>query len=204
LQDQAVSAATTLEWRTGNVARVAFVLADAPPHDQNLQDTIEAALGLRRLGVRLYGLAASGALESAEYMMRLVSLITGARYAWLTDDSGIGDGHAEPKVICYQVTRLDQLLIRVLKSELLGRRMEADESEILREVGGQVKGICLVDVDPGETSDLPIQIIGEGADLFGADGGGFKTADEGSSGCYMKGLTTAWLTVAAAMLHWTW
>eukprot|EP00592_Proboscia_alata_P016243 CAMPEP_0194393150 /NCGR_PEP_ID=MMETSP0174-20130528/123138_1 /TAXON_ID=216777 /ORGANISM="Proboscia alata, Strain PI-D3" /LENGTH=431 /DNA_ID=CAMNT_0039188803 /DNA_START=101 /DNA_END=1392 /DNA_ORIENTATION=+ len=144
--DQAMEAAATeLVWRTGNVARVALVVADAPPHNEHLRDALESALKMRRLGVRLYGLAASGVAQTAEYLMRLTALVTGARYAWLTDDSGIGDSHAEPSVVCYKVTRLDSLLVRILQGELLGRRIEAEEG-VIREVGSQVKGVCIVDV----------------------------------------------------------
>lgn len=147
---------------------MAFLVADAPPHDQHLQRTLESALDLRRLGVRLYGLAASGVADTSEYLMRLMSMVTGARYTWLTDDSGLGESHAEPKVVCYQVTRLDQLLIRILKSELLGRRVEANEleMEIIRETGTQFQGVCIVDVDPPEKEeeeDIPIVIGTDGA-----------------------------------------
>lgn len=153
------------------MARVAFIVADAPPHDQNLERTLESALGLRRLGVRLYGVAASGVADTAEYLMRLMSMVTGARYTWLTDDSGVGDSHAEPKVVCYQVTRIDQLLIRILKSELLGTRVEAGESEIIRETGKQFRGVCIVDVDPQPTDeDLPIVIGGDGDMAYVSDG----------------------------------
>jgi len=150
--DQAMEAAATeLVWRTGNVARVALVVADAPPHNEHLRDALESALKMRRLGVRLYGLAASGVAQTAEYLMRLTALVTGARYAWLTDDSGIGNPHAEPSVVCYKVTRLDSLLVRILQGELLGRRIEAEEG-VIREVGSQVKGVCIVDVDPPEVT----------------------------------------------------
>merc|ERR1712087_490750 len=73
---------------------------------------------------------------------------------WLTDDSGIGNPHAEPKVKCYQVTRLDRLLVRLLRSELTGARMEAGEDEIIREVGSQEKGVCIVDFQ-GDDSQQP-------------------------------------------------
>lgn len=163
--DQALSRTLELQWRSGNVARVAFVVADAPPHDEDLQATLGAALGLRRQGIRLYGLAASGVAETAEYLMRLMSLLTGARYTWLTDDSGIGNPHAEPSVVCYQVTRLDQLLLRVLTGELLGKRVEANHEEIIREVGRQEGGICLVDVMPEPEEEEPGQEKAEEGEL---------------------------------------
>lgn len=122
---------------------MAFLVADAPPHDKDLQITLDAALGLRLLGVRVYGLAASGVATTAEYLMRMMSLVTGARYTWLTDDSGIGNPHEEPAVVCYQVTRLDNLLTRILTGELLGRRVEAKPEQIIRRVGNQDGGVCL-------------------------------------------------------------
>ena len=78
--------------------------------------------------------------------MRLVSAVTGARHLWLTDDSGVGNAHAEPKVQCYQVTRLDALIRRILKSELTGQRVEATQGEVVREVGHQQAGVCIVDL----------------------------------------------------------
>merc|ERR1712232_618031 len=130
----------------------AFVVADAPPHDANLQRTLDAALQLRTQGVRIYALAASGVGDTAEYLMRLMAMLTGARHLWLTDDSGIGNSHQEPKVLCYQVARLDQLLSRVLISELNGMRMEALPSQIMREVGHQRNGMCILDFQPSTST----------------------------------------------------
>ena len=158
-----MAGATTLHWRAGNVARVAFIVADAPPHDKNLRVTLDAALDLRRQGVRVYGLAASGVATTAEYMMRLIALLTGARYTWLTDDSGIGDPHAEPAVVCYQVTRLDQLLVRILTSEMLGKRVEPRQEDIIREVGKQEAGICIVHVMPQEDEEEEEEATDESA-----------------------------------------
>jgi len=171
--DQAMAAALQLQWRAGNVARVAFLVADAPPHDENLQATLSTALSLRAVGVRVYGLAASGVGDTAEYMMRLMALVTGARHLWLTDDSGIGFSHQEPKVLCYQVTRLDQLLERVLRSELSGERVEAQPSQVLREVGAQQQGVCVVDFQPTTTMpDVETTLNdGDGDGLDSSDGG---------------------------------
>lgn len=149
--EEGLEAAISLEWRSGNTARVLFLVADAPPHDENLQRTLDAALAARKKGIRVYGLAASGVADTAEYLMRLLAVTTGARHLWLTDDSGIGNSHQMPKVQCYRVTRLDQLLSRVLEAELQGARIEADQSEILREVGAQDSGVCLIDLSTTTT-----------------------------------------------------
>lgn len=163
LVNRALENASQLEWRSGNVARLALIVGDEPPHGNlkdHMQQAFDAALDLRERGVRVYGLAASGTDSAAEYLFRLVSFITGARYLWLTDDSGIGNPHAEPKVLCYQVTHLDKLLYRVIRSELTGKRVEADPSDIIREVGQQENGVCLIDMnadgegeDTSDTSD---------------------------------------------------
>jgi hypothetical protein len=186
--ERGMEAAMALDWRTGNMARVLFLVADAPPHNENLQRTLDAALAARRRGVRVYGLAASGVADTAEYLMRLLAVVTGARHLWLTDDSGIGGAHQMPKVQCYRVTRLDQLLRRVLESELRGSRVEveaeAGQDQILREVGAQEHGICLVDLSastgttttpgPEGTADAAGDAVagaGEVGDLARAAGG---------------------------------
>ena len=49
------------------------------------------------------------------------------QYLFLTDHSGVGNPHAEPHVPDYQVERLDRLMIRMIASELSGKRFAADE-----------------------------------------------------------------------------
>ena len=58
----------------------------------------------------------------------------------LTDDSGVGLDHAEPTIPCYRVTLLRDLMVRILQSELGGRRIEA--GQVLREVGSYAGGVC--------------------------------------------------------------
>jgi hypothetical protein len=140
--EQALSAAVESAWRGGNTARVLFLIADAPPHDQNLLAAVEQGRAARRLGVHIYPLAASGVADTAEYLMRVMAATTHGRYLFLTDDSGVGNAHAEPRVPCYVVTRLDQLLIRVITGELSGQRVEAAPDQIIRSVGQQDGGVC--------------------------------------------------------------
>jgi Mg-chelatase subunit ChlD len=141
--EQALALALDAPWRGGNTARLLVLVADAPPHDENLGRALDAARQARRLGLRIYPLAASGVADTAEYLMRVMAATTHSRYLFLTDDSNVGESHAEPKIPCYVVTRLDQLLIRVIAGELSGRRVEADPDQIIRSVGAQDGGVCV-------------------------------------------------------------
>ena len=154
--DEALEAATALDWRTGEVARVAFLVADAPPHEgAPTERFLGAVRQARAAGVRVYPLAASGVGDEAEYLMRHAAVLTQARHLFLTDDSGIGHRHQEPKVDCYVVTALDGLLTRVLASELEGRRVEPMREEIVREVGDYDAGVC--ESGPVAVRDAPPQ-----------------------------------------------
>lgn len=144
--------ASKQDWRTGNVARVALLIGDAPPHRENMAAALEAAKVLRMKGVRMYGLAASGVDNALEYLLRMVALLSGGRHSWLTSDSSIGNDKKDAKVACFQVTNMENLLTRVLLGELEGKRFDPDPSQIIREEGNQTAGICLVDMNNPEAS----------------------------------------------------
>jgi hypothetical protein len=134
--------ARQLRWREQGAARVLFHIADAPPHEPVVGQTLEATSALRTQGIRLYPVAASGAAERAELLMRAGAFITQARYLFLTDDSGVGNAHAEPSVPCYQVEKLAGLIARMIRSELAGALLPADPAQVLRTVGNPVGGVC--------------------------------------------------------------
>jgi hypothetical protein len=140
--ERALEAMNQLEWRAGDVARLAFFLADAPPHGENAGRFLDEALLARERGIRIYSIAASGVREVAEYLLRAAAQVTLGRYIFLTDDSGIGNPHAEPHIPCYQVQYLKDVLLRALRSEIAGRRIEAEPREVLRTMGNPVNGIC--------------------------------------------------------------
>jgi Mg-chelatase subunit ChlD len=140
--EQAIDKAVDARWRDGNTAKVMFLVADAPPHDENLARAFESFKEARKEGIRIYPLGASGVADTAEYLMRMGAVMTQGRYLFLTDDSGVGNSHAEPKVPCYVVTPLNQLIERVLNSELRGTRVEPAAGSIIREVGRYDNGEC--------------------------------------------------------------
>ncbi|AUX30801.1 MULTISPECIES: vWA domain-containing protein [Sorangium] len=141
--DVALSKAADLAWRTGNdTARLAFWVADAPHHDSNAGAMAEGIRALKDLGVHVYPVASSGVDELTEITMRSAAQLTGGRYLFLTDDSGVGGAHKEPTIPCYYVTKLDRAILRMVDIELSGVYREPEPSEILRTGGDPEDGAC--------------------------------------------------------------
>jgi len=125
--------------------KINLLVADAPPHDNKIYETWDAGIASRNLGIQIVPLAGSGVDKTAEFMMRNMAHITKGRYIFLTDDSGIGNAHAEPTVDCYVVTHLDGLVTRVLDGLITGERQEPDMDDIIRRVGNYEAGHCKID-----------------------------------------------------------
>jgi Mg-chelatase subunit ChlD len=139
--DRALLDAEQMQWRPDAVKAVLLV-ADAPPHEDAMPATLSATQRLRARGVQIVPVAASGVEDRAQYVMRTMAVLTQGRYIFLTDDSGVGEAHAEPDVACYVVTRLDQMIGRVLAGLMEGRRIEPDRQDIIRTVGDYDAGKC--------------------------------------------------------------
>jgi len=136
-------------WRDDAVKSLLLV-ADAPPHNRDIEMTWRAAEHLRAKRVHIVPVGASGVADIAEYVMRAMAAATQSRYTFLTDDSGIGNAHAKPTIDCYLVTRLDSLLSRVIDSQISGRRIEPGKQEIIRSVGKYYAGRCILPDDFGQ------------------------------------------------------
>jgi Mg-chelatase subunit ChlD len=137
----AMARAVGLNWRSDAIKSMLLV-ADAPPHSGDVPATWAATEAARAKRIQIVPVAASGVDDAAQYIMRAMAAATQSRYAFLTDDSGIGNAHAEPSVDCYHVTKLDSLVRRILDAQISGRRIEPDSNEILRTVGDYDNGRC--------------------------------------------------------------
>ncbi|MFZ5725470.1 MAG: vWA domain-containing protein [Pseudomonadota bacterium] len=144
--DQALIRAVAQDWRPDAVKSLLLV-ADAPPHDEQFGRTWQAAEAARAKRIHITPVAASGVADKAEYAMRAMAAATQSRYLFLTDDSGVGNPHASPAIDCYLVTRLDALVRRVIDAQISGRRIEPDDSEIIRRVGEYDRGKCILPAD---------------------------------------------------------
>ena len=143
--------AVGLDWRSGNVARVLFHIADAPSHDDAYAAFLAQVRIARANNIRIYPVGASGVGVDAEYLMRLSAMATAARYLFLTDDSGIGGSHEVPHIPCFQVEHLNDLMVRMLASELAGHYIGATPDEVIRTVGTFIDdGVCVQ--FPGEAT----------------------------------------------------
>jgi hypothetical protein len=123
----ALENSTKLSWRHENTARVMFLVADAPPHNQHVDRSFAAVHDLRHQGVAVYPLAASGVMGECEYLMRAAAFLTRGQYLFLTDHSGIGNPHSKPTAPKYEVEPLNQLIVRMIASELSGKPVLAQE-----------------------------------------------------------------------------
>lgn len=141
--DRALNVATRLSWRTDeSAARLIFWVADAPHHDENagyLADNIRLA---RDRDIHIYPVASSGVDELTELTMRSAAQLTGGRYLFLTDDSGVGGAHKEPSIPCYFVTKLDDAILRMVDIEMSGVYREPTADEVIRVGGDPQDGIC--------------------------------------------------------------
>jgi len=136
--------ALSADWRGYDASQVLLLVGDAPPYPERMAAALDLVHQGRNAGIRIYPLGASDIATDpmGEQFFRAAAVLTQGRYLFLTDDSGLGNPHGEPSIRCYVVTDLDNLLRRVVQSELTGLRVEPAPEEVLRTVGGYRAGMC--------------------------------------------------------------
>lgn len=162
--DIALQKANKLDWSKGNAARIMFLVADAPPHDSYLADMVTWIKESRDSGIHIYPLASSGVGDVAEFVMRIAAVTTHGRYLFLTDDSGVGNSHAEPHIPGYVVTTLKDLMVRIVDSEISGKRVEATPDQVIRTVGNVVNGVVVTDEELQQIQNVTQGEEGPGTD----------------------------------------
>ena len=108
------------EWSESAVARLAFLVLDAPPHEgaQDKSWIQESITDAAAQGIRIIPVASSGIDKSTEFFLRFADIATAGTYVFLTGHSGIGGEHLEPTVGEYQVELLNALLVRLITASL--------------------------------------------------------------------------------------
>ncbi len=106
-----------LDWNTSARARIAFLILDAPAHQdhQGVVESLQASLReYARLGIKLIPVFCSGPAKECEFMCRMFAILTGGTYVFLTNDSGVGGDHLDASVGQFQVEPLNDLLVRLI------------------------------------------------------------------------------------------
>lgn len=104
-----------LNWSTEAVAKINFLVLDAPPH-ANEQAKIQEQIRIAALrGIKIIPITASGIDASTEILMKQMAIATNGEYLYITDHSGVGGGHLKPTGVKENVDLLTNQVIKVLK-----------------------------------------------------------------------------------------
>jgi len=107
----------SLEWSKNALAKIIFIVADAPPHHQaNNLERISKYLKLSaKKGIRIVPVTASGIRKDSEFLYRSFALASNGNYVYITDDSGVGKKHLKPSTDKIDVKLLNNLLVKIVK-----------------------------------------------------------------------------------------
>ena len=111
-----MAALNSVGWDSEARARIAFLILDAPCHQDSatLAMLHDQVLNAAAMGVRIVPVVCSGIGESGEYLLRSIALATNGTSFFLTDDSGIGNKHLKPTTDSLKVEHLNDMLVRTI------------------------------------------------------------------------------------------
>lgn len=111
-----MAACNSAGWNESARARIAFLVLDAPCHQDSATLALlhEQLLNASALGIRVVPVVCSGMDESGELLMRSMALATNGTSFFLTDDSGIGHTHLKPTTDTLKVEHLNDMLVRTI------------------------------------------------------------------------------------------
>ncbi|MGN7456425.1 vWA domain-containing protein [Paenibacillus pasadenensis] len=110
------------DWSRSARARLMLLVLDAPPHQglRERESIQHAAAEAAKQGIRIVPVAASGTDLETELLLRTLAVSTGGSYVFLTDDSGIGNGHKQPEGVEPQIMPLNDLLVDLISRHAEG------------------------------------------------------------------------------------
>ena len=133
-----MAALNSAGWDCGARARIAFLILDAPCHQDLATIALlhEQILNAAAQGVRIVPVVCSGLDESGELLMRSIALATNGTSFFLTDDSGIGLPHLKPTTDSLKVEHLNDMLVRTIVEFSTIPNCEGHWNEEVENVGG--------------------------------------------------------------------
>lgn len=153
------AAINELSWSEDALAKVVFLILDAPPHNdaESVKKMQELSKKASEKGIRIIPVTASGIDKSTEYLMRSIALATNGTYVFLTDDSGIGNAHIKPTTDEYQVEFLNDVFIRLINQYLTIPDCEEDivyNKEEIKDTSYIADNTVLKDTSSVDTTDV--------------------------------------------------
>ena len=114
--DAGLDEALAQQWSENAVAKIIFLLLDAPPHNEDqIKTTIRDQIAeAAERGIKIIPISASGISRETEFLLKYMSISTNGTYVFITDDSGIGNPHLDPLVDDFEVEKLNDLLTRLI------------------------------------------------------------------------------------------
>lgn len=119
------------DWSDESSVKLMFLVLDAPPHNSDdivkqLSELIETASSK---GIRIIPVAASGAMEDTQQLLRTFAVMTGGTFLFLDDNSGVGYSHDVPlEPNEYNSEYFNDMMIRVI-GEYCGVEIQPTEVE---------------------------------------------------------------------------
>lgn len=132
-------ALNSVDWRANDTIKLIFLVADAPPHVDYPQQTqypkwMQSAL---MRGIKVHPIASSGLQPEGEFILRQIAQYTMGSFIFLTYDDGnpgtpgderpdlaVGDPKDEQGVGDYDVSQLDEIVLRLIEAEIAALRGE--------------------------------------------------------------------------------
>ncbi len=103
-----------LKWSEGSIAKILFLVLDAPPHAEKAKEIRELIQAASAKGIRIIPITASGINTSTEFLMKYMASMTGGEYVYITDHSGVGNSHLKPTGIKENVDLLKNQWMNIL------------------------------------------------------------------------------------------
>lgn len=117
-------AVNDMNWNKAEAVRLAFLVADAPPHLDYQQDYkyTDVTVNAMQKGIKIYPIGASGLSKQGEYVFRQLAQMTLAQFLFITrggDEGQPGSGGAASNTdTVYMEKQLDRLVVNIVRREI--------------------------------------------------------------------------------------
>lgn len=116
VDDALETAVDGLKWSENAIAKIMFLVLDAPPHEDaanKIKMQKYAKLAAQK-GIKIIPIVASGINQSTEFLMKYLAITTNGTYVYITDHSGIGNTHEKPTGVKENVQFLNDLMVDII------------------------------------------------------------------------------------------